>query len=64
MLFMSMISFFRAAYSLYLYSYTQHGKLFRGLYSFSSGYVREYLLLFLHWFPLNVMILKGESFTL
>nr|APX40741.1 NADH dehydrogenase subunit 4 [Smaragdina reyi] len=60
MLFLSLLSFFSAAYSLYLYSYTQHGILSSGLYSFMTGSVREYLLLFLHWLPLNLMILKGD----
>nr|YP_010954831.1 NADH dehydrogenase subunit 4 [Hemisodorcus rubrofemoratus]WMW30216.1 NADH dehydrogenase subunit 4 [Hemisodorcus rubrofemoratus] len=64
MIFLSLISFFSAAYSLFLYAYSQHGKLFSGLYSFSSGNVREYLLLFLHWFPLNIMIMKGEFLVL
>lgn len=59
-LILSLLSFFRAAYTLYLYAYSQHGKLFSGVYSFSGGLVREYLLLFLHWFPLNLLILKGE----
>nr|AML26764.1 NADH dehydrogenase subunit 4 [Scarabaeidae sp. BMNH 1274750] len=58
------LSFFSAAYSLYLYSYTQHGKMYSGMYSFFMGFVREYLLLFLHWFPLNILILKSEYFTL
>jgi len=60
----SFISFFRAAYSLYLFSYTQHGKIGITLYSYSGGLVREYLLLFLHWFPLNLLIIKRESFML
>nr|YP_009743961.1 NADH dehydrogenase subunit 4 [Protambulyx strigilis]QIE12725.1 NADH dehydrogenase subunit 4 [Protambulyx strigilis] len=55
-----LISFFSAGYSLYLYSYTQHGKFYYGLYSFYSGVSREYLLLMLHWLPLNLMILKVE----
>nr|YP_010895270.1 NADH dehydrogenase subunit 4 [Sterphus plagiatus]WJW73835.1 NADH dehydrogenase subunit 4 [Sterphus plagiatus] len=54
------ISFFSAAYTLYLYSYSQHGKLCSGVYSFSMGFNREYLLLFLHWFPLNLLVLKSE----
>nr|YP_010999489.1 NADH dehydrogenase subunit 4 [Synuchus nitidus]WPM98401.1 NADH dehydrogenase subunit 4 [Synuchus nitidus] len=58
------LSFFSAAYTLYLYSYSQHGKLFSGKYSCSSGYVREYLLLFLHWFPLNLLIIKSNFFML
>nr|YP_010946003.1 NADH dehydrogenase subunit 4 [Cirrochroa tyche]WGN99211.1 NADH dehydrogenase subunit 4 [Cirrochroa tyche] len=52
------ISFFSAGYSLYLYSYTQHGKYNSGIYSFYSGTSREYLMLMLHWLPLNILILK------
>nr|YP_010704181.1 NADH dehydrogenase subunit 4 [Julodis variolaris]WCO87687.1 NADH dehydrogenase subunit 4 [Julodis variolaris] len=64
MIMLSFISFFSAAYSLHLYSYSQHGKFYSGCYAFSSGYVREYLLLFLHWVPLNILVLKGEYFSL
>nr|AMH85690.1 NADH dehydrogenase subunit 4 [Paralucilia sp. ACMJ-2016] len=60
MLMLSLLSFFSAAYTLYLYAYSQHGKIFSGAYSFSGGSVREFLLLFLHWFPLNLLILKGD----
>lgn len=42
------LSFFRAAYCLYLFSYSQHGLLYSGVYSYSSGFSREFLLLFLH----------------
>nr|YP_010443318.1 NADH dehydrogenase subunit 4 [Apogonia cf. basalis]UTE83846.1 NADH dehydrogenase subunit 4 [Apogonia cf. basalis] len=63
MIFMSLMSFLSASYSLYLYSYTQHGKTYSGMYYFYSGYVREYLLLFLHWFPLNILILSGDYFS-
>nr|YP_009560216.1 NADH dehydrogenase subunit 4 [Sarcophaga ruficornis]QAA79084.1 NADH dehydrogenase subunit 4 [Sarcophaga ruficornis]QBI76202.1 NADH dehydrogenase subunit 4 [Sarcophaga ruficornis] len=60
MLMLSLLSFFSAAYTLYLYAYSQHGKIFSGAYSFSGGSIREFLLLFLHWFPLNLLILKGD----
>ena len=60
MVILSLLSFFRAAYTLYLYAYRQHGKIFSGAYSFSGGSIREFLLLFLHWFPLNLLILKGD----
>jgi NADH-ubiquinone oxidoreductase chain 4 len=60
MLGLCLLSFFRAAYSLYLYSYSQHGKLSILLYSYSGGLSREYLLLFLHWFPLNLLIIKRD----
>nr|QWA14863.1 NADH dehydrogenase subunit 4 [Anthomyia illocata] len=60
MLMLSLLSFFSAAYTLYLYAYSQHGKIFSGSYSFSGGSIREFLLLFLHWFPLNLLILKSD----
>nr|AYQ19009.1 NADH dehydrogenase subunit 4 [Ptilodactylidae sp. 2 ACP-2013] len=64
MLVLMFLSFFSAVYSLYLYSFSQHGKMSVGMYSFSGGSVREYLLLFLHWFPLNVLVFKLDYFSL
>nr|WHE44887.1 NADH dehydrogenase subunit 4 [Polyura narcaeus] len=58
MILLILISFFSAGYSLYLYSYTQHGKYNAGMYSFYSGVSREYLMLMLHWLPLNILVLK------
>nr|YP_009251320.1 NADH dehydrogenase subunit 4 [Hapsodrilus ignifer]AIQ80117.1 NADH dehydrogenase subunit 4 [Hapsodrilus ignifer] len=55
-------SFFSAAYSLYLYSYSQHGKMSISLYGFNLGMIREYLLMFLHWIPLNLLFMKGDFF--
>nr|UDF83725.1 NADH dehydrogenase subunit 4 [Vermiophis taishanensis] len=60
MIFLFLISFFSAAYTLFMYSYSQHGKMFSGLYTCSGGFIREYLLLLLHWVPLNLLIMKGE----
>jgi hypothetical protein len=34
-----------------------------GSFSYCLIYVREYLLLLLHWLPLNILILKGEFFV-
>nr|WNV22566.1 NADH dehydrogenase subunit 4 [Psylliodes chrysocephala] len=62
MLWLSLISFFSAAYSLFLYSYSQHGKFYSSLFSFMNGLNREYLLLLLHWFPLNLLFMKMEIF--
>nr|QGU85625.1 NADH dehydrogenase subunit 4 [Paracercion v-nigrum] len=59
---LSFLSFFSAAYTLYLYSFSQHGKIFSCLFSMDSGYLREYLLLFLHWLPLNLLILNVNLF--
>nr|UZG66050.1 NADH dehydrogenase subunit 4 [Aquatica ficta] len=57
-----LISFFGAAYSMYLYSHTQDGILFQGFYSYSLGSLREYLLLFMHWVPLNLIFMSGDIF--
>nr|YP_010743975.1 NADH dehydrogenase subunit 4 [Corigetus marmoratus]WET31978.1 NADH dehydrogenase subunit 4 [Corigetus marmoratus] len=58
------LCFFSAIYSLFLYSYTQHGLPSFGLYAFSQVSYREYMLLFLHWFPLNLLILKSEFLSM
>nr|YP_009407634.1 NADH dehydrogenase subunit 4 [Maja squinado]ASF62451.1 NADH dehydrogenase subunit 4 [Maja squinado] len=54
------LSFFSASYVLYMYSLSQHGLFYNGLYSCCSGKMQEYLVLFLHWFPLNVLILNSN----
>lgn len=59
-IFLSFLSFFRAAYTLFLYSYTQQGKIYSALFSFSRNFIREYLVLMLHWLPLNLLILKRD----
>lgn len=59
MIIIAFLSFFRAAYRLYIYSLRQHGKYYSSLFSCCSGKVREYLILILHWLPLNAIILNG-----
>nr|YP_009180602.1 NADH dehydrogenase subunit 4 [Procambarus alleni]ALM30827.1 NADH dehydrogenase subunit 4 [Procambarus alleni] len=54
------LSFFSAAYTLYLYSISQHGAFFSSLYACCSGKLNEYYVLSLHWIPLNLMILKSS----
>merc|ERR1711872_782312 len=54
LIYLGLLSFFRASYSLYLFSISQHGKYYNNLFSSCSGKVCEYLTLFLHWVPLNV----------
>nr|YP_009488026.1 NADH dehydrogenase subunit 4 [Culex lygrus]AWB99702.1 NADH dehydrogenase subunit 4 [Culex lygrus] len=60
MISLALLSFFSAAYTLYLFAYSQHGKVYSGMYFFSSGVNREYLLLMLHWLPLNLLIMKSN----
>nr|YP_010722327.1 NADH dehydrogenase subunit 4 [Enoplolambrus validus]WDV10169.1 NADH dehydrogenase subunit 4 [Enoplolambrus validus] len=57
-----LLSFFSAAYTLYMYSLSQHGVYYSSVYSCCSGKVQEYLTLFLHWFPLNILILNTNIF--
>uniref|UniRef100_UPI0030015193 NADH dehydrogenase subunit 4 n=1 Tax=Arria pura TaxID=2908859 RepID=UPI0030015193 len=64
MFILMLISFFSAVYTLYMYSYSQHGKFYSGIYSNISGYCREYLLLMMHWLPLNLLILKSDFFLI
>nr|AZF99018.1 NADH dehydrogenase subunit 4 [Megalodontes spiraeae] len=58
-----MISFFSAVYMLYLYTYSQHGEYYSGKFSYIQNYVREFLLIIFHWFPLNILILKMDMFS-
>nr|ATF28651.1 NADH dehydrogenase subunit 4 [Pomponia linearis] len=54
-----MISLFLSAcYSLYLFSFTQHGMYYSSMYSYDSGNVREFLLIMMHWIPLNLIVVK------
>nr|YP_008238988.1 NADH dehydrogenase subunit 4 [Palinurellus wieneckii]AGN95859.1 NADH dehydrogenase subunit 4 [Palinurellus wieneckii] len=58
MIAISALSFFSASYTVYMYSLSQHGVYYSPLFSCSSGKVREYMILMLHWLPLNFLILK------
>lgn len=53
-----LLLFFRASYTLYIYSTSQHGLSFNSLSACCSGKTQEFLLLSLHWAPLNGLILK------
>ena len=56
-------SFMGACYRLYLFSSTQHGIFYSGLRSLFDGLIREYLILFLHFFPLFFLILEVDYIT-
>lgn len=58
MVFIMFISFLRAAFRLYLFSYTQHGEFFSGLKLKVSPYCTEFFIVFIHWFPINFFILN------
>nr|UPL65255.1 NADH dehydrogenase subunit 4 [Physopelta sp.] len=63
-LFISFSSFISCCYSIYLYSITQHGVLYSGFMLGSNGSLCNYLLLFYHLFPLNILFLEVDSFVL
>lgn len=58
-----LFSFIGACYSLYLFSSIQHGAYYSGLRSLFDGLTREYLILFLHFFPLFFLILEVDFIT-
>nr|QUI76267.1 NADH dehydrogenase subunit 4 [Cloeon dipterum] len=60
---LGMMSFMSAAFTLYLFSYTQHGQPYSGLYNFTPGNFNEFINLLLHWVPLNLIIMKAELFV-
>nr|WNV63775.1 NADH dehydrogenase subunit 4 [Vulcanolepas fijiensis] len=63
LVFLMAFSFMGACYSLFLFSSIQHGKVFTGMNPLSDGVVREYLLLYLHFFPLFFLILEVDMMS-
>nr|UGS80550.1 NADH dehydrogenase subunit 4 [Waoraniella jarlinsoni] len=60
MITLGLMSFFVGGYSLYMFSFTQHGKFMTSIFSFNICSIREFMILFMHWIPLNFMILNSE----
>nr|AXI98813.1 NADH dehydrogenase subunit 4 [Pseudoniphargus sp. 6-Morocco B] len=58
---LGLMSFFSGAYSLYLYSLSQHGSYISSNSSMKISTIGEYLVIFLHWAPLNLLILVSWS---
>nr|QSS48568.1 NADH dehydrogenase subunit 4 [Kradibia gibbosae] len=63
MILMLMIGMFMSAtYSLYLFSYSYHGKLMNLLYKIYPNNMNNFIVMILHWIPLNFLILKMDMF--
>nr|YP_010963435.1 NADH dehydrogenase subunit 4 [Lefroyothrips lefroyi]WNL54550.1 NADH dehydrogenase subunit 4 [Lefroyothrips lefroyi] len=61
--FLMMISFMGGVYNLYLYTACNHGMTFSSISNFvNSCVLREYLILYLHFFPIFFFFLKLEFF--
>nr|YP_010350314.1 NADH dehydrogenase subunit 4 [Ixodes australiensis]UOK09743.1 NADH dehydrogenase subunit 4 [Ixodes australiensis] len=57
-----MISFVSAGYSLYMFSYTQHGEG-GWMFSVKSIEIREFMIMLFHFFPMIIWFLKMELFS-
>jgi NADH-ubiquinone oxidoreductase chain 4 len=64
LLFFPLGSYLGALFTLYLFSYTQHGKFFEGVYSFRMRCFREKHLILLHLIPLIILFLKSDFFII
>nr|UOA67851.1 NADH dehydrogenase subunit 4 [Sophianus sp.] len=63
-LFLMLSSFLSCVYSVYLYSCLNHGVLYSGFMTGSSVYFTEFYLVFMHWLPLNLLVLKVDFMSL
>nr|YP_009433291.1 NADH dehydrogenase subunit 4 [Cnizocoris sinensis]AGO28060.1 NADH dehydrogenase subunit 4 [Cnizocoris sinensis] len=62
-MFLATASFFSCCYSIYLYSYVQHGFVYSGFKSLGFCNIREYTLILFHILPLNILVLKSDIFV-
>nr|UPL65346.1 NADH dehydrogenase subunit 4 [Piesma cf. maculatum] len=63
-LFLFISSFLSCCYSIYLFSYINHGLIYSGLNSQSYINIREFILILMHLIPLNILFMKSDIFTL
>nr|AHX97806.1 NADH dehydrogenase subunit 4 [Mirax sp. QL-2014] len=57
-MYMFFMTFFSSCYSIFIYSFTQHGKLSFNLFNFNFNSIQEYLINIMHWMPINLIILN------
>lgn len=62
LLFFPVASYIGAVFTLFIFSFSQHGKNYLREFSYLIPNIREYLVLFLHIIPVNFLILKPEFF--
>nr|YP_009472916.1 NADH dehydrogenase subunit 4 [Nabicula flavomarginata]AST10133.1 NADH dehydrogenase subunit 4 [Nabicula flavomarginata] len=63
-LFLGLASFMSCCYSIYMYSYINHGSLYSGNKSLSLATFREFLLIIFHLFPLNIIFMSIDFLLL
>lgn len=52
------LTFFRSCYTIFIFSFSQHGKLNINLFNFQIINCIEFIIIILHWLPLNFIILN------
>nr|ADP01817.1 NADH dehydrogenase subunit 4 [Solenopsis invicta] len=57
-MYLMMICFMSGAYSLYLFSYVQHGMKSYGLMKFNMSLIKEFVMLIMHFYPLLMLMLN------
>nr|AEH21221.1 NADH dehydrogenase subunit 4 [Himacerus apterus] len=63
-LFLGFSSFMSCCYSIYMYSYINHGNLYSGIMSSSLINFREFMLIIFHLLPLNMIFIKVDFLLL
>nr|QDP70829.1 NADH dehydrogenase subunit 4 [Conus quercinus] len=61
---LALMSFLSALYSMYLYTSIHHGGSPKFIKPFTTTKSPTFLLLFLHWVPANLLIMKGELISI
>jgi len=64
LLFFPVASYMGAVFTFFMFSFSQHGKIFLGGYSYIIPRYREFNVLTLHIVPVNLVILRPEYFLL
>lgn len=60
--FLIFLSFLGGVYNLFLFSFCNHGNLYSRIFFFNSCYLIEYLILYIHFFPIFFFFLKLDFF--
>lgn len=55
-------SYLGAVFTIFIFSFSQHGKIYFSGYSYLKFNFREFHLIFLHIFPVNILVLKLNYF--
>nr|QTC30723.1 NADH dehydrogenase subunit 4 [Psyttalia humilis] len=53
-----LILFFSTCYSIFIYSFSQYGKMNFSIFMMNNIMCKEYLIIILHWLPLNIMFMN------